>query len=166
LVSKAQSSIYLLANGKVLQAGSTSRIENLEVEIRDHVKTFHHLFFTLDPDDKAIRTSVRLALYLGDNSIKQEYDNLQESGYYSGIISGNISQKISIDSVITNTTEEPYTFRCFATQKIIRSTSVLTRSLITSGHLREVSRSDNNPHGFLIEKWVIEENRDVQTLSR
>ncbi|MDP3180258.1 MAG: conjugative transposon protein TraK, partial [Bacteroidota bacterium] len=40
------------------------------------------------------------------------------------------------------------------------------RSLITEGALRNVSRSDNNPHGFLIERWNTIENRDIKTENR
>jgi len=166
LVSQMQSKIYVLANGKAFEANSSERTDNVGVEARDHVKTFHQLFFTLDPDDKVIKENLSQALYLADQTAKQEYDNLQENGYYTGIISGNISQTINIDSVIVSEKEYPYPFRCYATQQIIRTTSKASRSLITSGYLRSVSRSDNNPHGFLIERWTIIENKDLKTEAR
>jgi hypothetical protein len=65
-----------------------------------------------------------------------------------------------------NTAVEPYLFRCYATLKIIRSTSAVTRSLITQGYLRNVSRSDHNPHGFLIERWETLENKDLKIETR
>ena len=37
---------------------------------------------------------------------------------------------------------------------------------ITEGFLRNVARSDNNPHGFLIERWRVLENKDLKTLNR
>ena len=166
LVSQMQGKIYLLANGKAFEAYSAERKDNIAVEARDHVKTFHQLFFTLHPDDKVIKENLSKALYLADQTAKQEYDNLQENGYYTGIISGNISQTIKIDSVIVSDKEYPYPFRCFASQQIIRTTSKATRSLVTSGYLRNVSRSDNNPHGFLIERWNIIENKDLKTEAR
>ena len=166
LVSKMQDKVYILANGKVLEALAAGRKDNIPVEARDHVKTFHWFFFTLDPDDKVIRTNLTKALYLADQSAKREYDNLKENGYYSGIISGNISQTINVDSVRIDTNEYPYLFRCYATQNIVRTTSIVYRSLITEGALRSVSRSDNNPHGFLIERWNILENKDIKTVNR
>ncbi|HWJ27348.1 MAG TPA: hypothetical protein VNS32_12455, partial [Flavisolibacter sp.] len=57
-------------------------------------------------------------------------------------------------------------FRCFATQRIIRPSSITIRSLITEGFLRNVARSDNNPHGFLIERWTTIENKDLKTEKR
>jgi conjugative transposon TraK protein len=160
-VTLMQDKVYILANGKALEAYSSDRKDNVPVEARDHVKTFHHYFFTLDPDDKVINLNVKKALYLVDESAKRIYDDLKESGYYSGIISGNISQTISIDSIQIDVNDYPYRFKCFAKQKIIRSTSIVNRSLTTQGNLRNVSRSDNNPHGFLIERFNTLENKDL-----
>jgi conjugative transposon TraK protein len=166
LVAEMQTKIYILANGKALEAYASERKDNIPVEARDHVKVFHRLFFTLDPDDKAIQVTITKALYLADGSAKRIYDDLKENGYYAGLISGNVNQTISVDSVAIDINEYPYRFRCYATQNIVRPTSITTRSLITEGSLRNVSRSDNNPHGFLIERWNIIENRDLKTVNR
>ncbi|ULT38452.1 conjugative transposon protein TraK [Niabella defluvii] len=166
LVSQMQSKIYILANGKALEAYASERKDNIPVEARDHVTTFHKLFFTLDPDDKAITANITKALYLADGSAKRAYDDLKENGYYAGLISGNVNQTIVVDSVAVDINDYPYKFRCYATQSIIRPTSITTRSLVTDGALRNVSRSDNNPHGFLIERWSTIDNRDLKTVSR
>ncbi len=157
----AQNRIYILANGKALEAFSAGRKDNIQVEAKDHVKTFHQYFFGLDPDDKVIQANVSKALYLADRSAKSQYDNLKESGYYSNLIAANISQEINVDSVELDINQYPYFFKCFATQKLIRATSTANRTLITEGFLRNVSRSDNNPHGFLIERWKTISNRDT-----
>jgi conjugative transposon TraK protein len=166
VASNSQQKIFILANGKALEAYSADRKDNVPVEIRDHVKMFHHFFFTLDPDDKVIQANITKALYLADNSAKQQYDNLKENGYFSNLISGNISQEIQMDSIEININVYPYYFKYKGQEKIIRPTSVITRNLITDGYLRNVSRSDNNPHGFLIEKWQILENTDINTQTR
>ena len=165
-VAQANRKIYVLANGKALEAFTADRSENIPVEARDHVKTFHQLFFSLDPDDKVIEEHMGKALYLADASGKKLYESLKENNYYAGIISGNISQEVTVDSIQVDTDHYPYHFRCLATQKIIRPSSLTTRSLVTEGFLRNVSRSDNNPHGFLIEKWVTVENKDIKTEKR
>lgn len=166
MVSDIQGKIYILANGKALEAYAEERKDNVPVEARDHIKTFHRFFFTLSPDEQSIREYVGKALYLADASAKKEYDNLTEKGFYTGVISGNISQEISVDSIKVNTAVYPYFFRCHATQHITRTTSTVLRSLITEGFLRNVPRSDNNPHGFLIEKWVTVENKDIKVQNR
>ncbi|MNQ78753.1 hypothetical protein D3C85_936740 [compost metagenome] len=165
-VAMMQDKVYILANGKALEAYSSDRKDNVPVEARDHVKTFHMFFFTLDPDDKVIKTNITKARYLADDSAKRIYDDLKENGFYSGIISGNISQTIRIDSITIEVKEYPYRFKCYAKQNIIRTTSILKRNLITQGSLRNVSRSDNNPHGFLIERWETIENRDIGVENR
>lgn len=166
LVTRMQEKIYILANGKALEAYASERKDNIPVEAKDHIKTFHLLFFTLDPDDKAIQSTISKALYLADGSAKRVYDDLKENGYYAGLISGNVNQTINVDSISVNIDSYPYRFRCYATQSIIRPTSITTRSLTTEGALRNVSRSDNNPHGFLIERWNTIENRDLKTTNR
>lgn len=165
-VNRMQDKVYILAAGKALEAYASDRKDNVPVEARDHIKTFHKFFFTLDPDDKVIKTNVTKALYLADESAKRIYDDLKENGFYSGIISGNISQTIHIDSVTVDTRDYPYRFKCFSRQNIIRTTSILKRNLITEGSLRNVSRSDNNPHGFLIERFNTIENRDLTAENR
>lgn len=165
-VEAAQERIYILAAGKALEAFSAGRSDNIQVEARDHVRTFHHYFFTLAPDDKVIEGHMARALYLADGSARRAYDNLRESGYYAGLISANISQEVIIDSVQLDTNRYPLYFRCFARQRLTRATSVLTRSLVTEGFLRTVPRSDNNPHGFLIERWATLLNKDLHTSAR
>lgn len=166
LAAMTQSKVYVLANGKALEALAGERKDNIPVEARDHIRMFHHYFFTLDPDDKVIQGNLTKALYLADGSAKRQYENLKENGYYSNIIAGNISQQINIDSIALQTNNYPYYFRCYGTQEIIRATSTVTRSLTTEGYLRNVSRSDNNAHGFLIERWSTIENRDIKTITR
>jgi conjugative transposon TraK protein len=165
-VNQAQERIYILANGKALEAWSEERKDNIPVEAKDHVKMFHWHFFTLAPDERVIEANVTKALYLADESAKRQYDNLKENRYYSNIISGNISQEITIDSIRIETAEYPFHFRCYARQRLIRTTSIVTRLLVTEGFLRNVSRSDNNPHGFLIEKWATKENKDIKIENR
>ena len=164
--SESQQRIFILANGKALEAYAADRKDNIPVEAKDHVKMFHHYFFTLDPDDKVIQSNITKALYLADASAKQQYDNLKENSYYTNIISGNISQEILSDSITINTNSYPYYFRYKGQQKIIRPSTIVTRSLITEGYLRNVSRSDNNSHGFLIERWKTLENKDIKTENR
>lgn len=166
VVSSMQQKVYILANGKALDAYASDRKDNVPVEARDHIKTFHKYFFTLDPDDNAIQQTISKALYLADGSAKRLYDDLREKGYFANLISGNVNQTITVDSVALNTTDYPFHFRCYATQDIIRPTTITKRNLITEGALRNVSRSDNNPHGFLIERWSTIENRDLKTENR
>jgi conjugative transposon TraK protein len=164
--NESLSRVFILANGKALEAYAADRKDNIPVEARDHINMFHHYFFTLDPDEKVITNNITKALYLADGSAKKQYDNLKESGYYINVVSGNISELLETDSIEININSYPYYFRFIGREKLIRTTSIVTRSLITEGYLRNVSRSDNNSHGFLIEKWTVIENKDLKTENR
>ena len=80
LAAITQSKIYVLANGKALEAVAADRKDNIPVEARDHIKMFHQYFFTLDPDEKVIKTNLTKALYLADESAKRQYEDLKENG--------------------------------------------------------------------------------------
>lgn len=162
----AEQRIYVLSDGKVLEAVAADRKQNLPVEARDHLRTFHRLFFNLDPDEKAIRANMDRALYLADGSAKALYDDQVEKRFIGGLISGNISQSVMLDSIWLDLNTEPYAFRCVGRQTLTRATSVTTRLLVTQGFLRSVERSDNNPHGFLIERFEVVDNKELKTQSR
>ena len=166
LVSQQRDKVYVLSHGQAFSAHLSGRQENLEVEARDHLSNFHHYFFTLDPDERAIQENLSKALYLADQSAKQVYDNLSEQGYYSDLIAANVNQVIRIDSIRLDMDTYPYRFSLYATQQIIRPTSQTTRSLVTRGALRQVSRSEHNAHGFLIERWETLQNVDLVTKNR
>ena len=162
IVDKASNRIYILYNGKVLEAIASDKKTNLPVELRDHIKTFHQYFFTLNPDDKAIRATVNKALYLADESAKKQYDNLKESGYYNNLIAANIVKEVQMDSIKLNTDQHPYQFTFYGTEKLIRSSSTIYRQLITQGVVYSLkTQTDDNPHGFLIRNWEILGNKDL-----
>jgi conjugative transposon TraK protein len=162
----AQDRLYVLVNGKALEAYASDRKENIRVEAGDHVHMFHKYFFTLSPDESNIKENITKALYLADGSAKRTYDDLTEKNYYGNLISGNVSQTIRIDSIQLDMDIYPFHFRCFAKQEITRPTSIVMRSLTTEGFIRNVERSTHNPHGFLIERWTTLENRDISVKER
>ncbi len=69
-------------------------------------------------------------------------------------------------SAIESNVQRPYEMKAYCRQHIIRSSSVTERSLVTTCRLRNVTRSDNNPQGFLIESFTIIENRDIGQYER
>ncbi|RYF70337.1 MAG: conjugative transposon protein TraK [Cytophagaceae bacterium] len=163
----SESRVYIVEQGKSLIAALRNDVrENRPVEGRDHISRFHELFFTLDPDSKAIEEHIKEALPYGDESVERLYLDTKEKGYYSDLIQASASQEIQVDSVQLDMTQYPYAFRTFARQQIIRLTNITTRKLVSTGYLRNVSRSDINPHGFLIEKFVIVDNTDIDERQR
>ncbi|MDP4201141.1 MAG: conjugative transposon protein TraK [Bacteroidota bacterium] len=159
--------IYVLDGGKSLMlALSQDLSQNRPVEARDHVKRFHELFFTLSPDKDAIESSIQRALFLVDKSAFSYYKDLTEKGYYNRIISGNVNQTVTIDSLACDFNSYPYRVVTYARQMIIRESNITVRSLITRCHLINSVRSDNNPHGFTMEKFEVVENKDIKVIDR
>ena len=159
----SESRIYVIEQGKSLIAALRNDVrENRPVEGKDHIRRFHELFFTLDPDSKAIEEHITEALPYADESVERLYKDTKEKGYYSDLIQASASQEIQVDSIQLDMNQYPYAFRTFARQQIIRLTNITTRKLISEGYLRNVSRSEINPHGFLIEKFAIVNNTDIE----
>ncbi len=159
--------IYVLDGGKSLMlALSQDLSQNRPVEAREHVKRFHELFFTLSPDKSAIESNINRAFFLVDKSAFRYYQDMQEKGYYNRIVSGNINQSIQIDSISCNFEVYPYKVVTYAKQMIIRDSNVTERNLITRCDLINSLRSDHNPHGFMMERFEIIDNKDLRVLDR
>ncbi|WP_217607223.1 conjugative transposon protein TraK [Chitinophaga sp. GbtcB8] len=159
--------IYVMDNGKSLMLALSQDVSiNRPVEAREHVRRFHELFFTLAPDKNAIESNMNRAFYLADKSAFDYYKDLSEKGYYNRIISGNVQQRIEVDSVVCNFDHHPYAVRTYAKQFIIRSSNVTRRNLVTSCYLVNSVRSDNNPQGFNIERFRVLENKDIEVIER
>lgn len=159
--------IYVLDNGKSLMVALSQDMSiNRPVEAREHVRRFHELLFTIAPDKNAIESNVKRAFNLADQSAFDYYKDLSEKGYYNRIISGNIQQRIELDSVVASFSNYPYEVKTFARQFIIRSSNLTIRSLVTTCSLVNSVRSDSNPQGFTIEKFNVVENKDVETVDR
>ncbi len=164
---KQREKIYVLDNGKSLMlALSQDMSQNRPAEARVHVRRFHELFFTLSPDKSAIEHNINRALILSDKSAYSYYNDFSEKGYYNRIIAGNITQVVQVDSVICDFNSYPYNAKTYARQKIIRESNVTERTLVTTCRLSNVSRSDDNPNGFIIEGLNILENKDISTTKR
>ena len=159
--------VYVLDNGKSLMLALAQDASiNLPVEAREHVRRFHELFFTLAPDKSAIENNMKRAFNLADKSAFNYYKDLAEKGYYNRIISGNVQQRLEVDSVVCNFETYPYAVKTYAKQIIIRSSNVTKRNLITSCYLVNSVRSDTNPQGFNIEKFTVVQNNDLEIIER
>jgi len=167
LVERSRQKIYVLDNGKSLLMALREDIsENRNAEARDQVQRFHELFFTMEPDKDYIEANIRSALYLADRSAMDQYQSFKENNVYNQVIASDISMTVLTDSIQVNFSTYPYRFTYYGKQKIVRTSNITLRRLETSGRLRNISRTDHNPHGFLIESWRIVDNNDLETVKR
>lgn len=165
--NKQREKIYVLDQGKsLLLALQSDKVLNRPVEISDHITRFHELFFSLAPNVESIEHNINAALNLSDRRAYEYYNDLQSEGYYSRLISASMSQSVIVDSVKVNYNQYPYPATTYATMYIVRSTSVTTRKLITSCCIRDIARSNVNPHGLLIEKFEVLDNSTIRETKR
>lgn len=169
-VDASRQRVYVMENGKSLMlALSQEHNMNRPAEARDHIKVFMRLLFDLEPDEHQIEKSIELATYLGDRqSVLRLYTDLKEKSYYLKMIQGDVRQKLEIDwrNIQVDMHQSPYPFKAKARELLIRSTSMSVRNLEVQGYLIDVQRTDNNPHGFIIERFKITDNSDIETVDR
>ena len=164
---KQRQKIYVLDQGKsLLLALQTDAILSKDVEIRDHVTRFHELMFTLSPQKQTIQENLDRAFNLADRSAWEYSQDLAEKGYYSRLISANISQQMIVDSVKFVGTGYPWQVETYARQYVVRESTVSQYSFVSTCQILEGRRSDVNPHGLLIEKFKVVKNDLVETRKR
>lgn len=164
---KQRQKIYVLDNGKSLMlALSQDASINRPVEAREHVRRFHELFFSLSAEKKAIESNMQRAFNLSDKSAYNYYSDLLEKGYYSRVISGGIQQRINVDSIVIDFDTYPYKTTTYSSLLIVRPSNITRRRLVTSAELLNAVRSDYNPQGFVLERFSVLENKDIQTIKR
>lgn len=164
MVSDARKSIYILNNDVPIAAAQTDIQMNRPAEYRAHIDLFHSLFFSLTPDDKYIEYQLKKAMYLVDESGVQQYNNLKENGYFNSILSSSSVLTLQTDSIMLDIPR--HYFKYYGKLKIDRRSSTVVRSLITEGYLKDIPRSDNNPHGVLITGWNTLENKDLENVQK
>ena len=160
MVDDAQKKIYVLDGTVPILVQRTTMDETLDVEAKSHVELFHHLFFTLAPDDKYINYTMEKAMYLVDESGLAQYNTLKERGLFSNIIGTSSVFSIFRDSIKFDKDKMEFTY--YGRQRIERRTNVLYREIVTTGSLKRVPRTENNPHGLLIENWRTILNKDIE----
>ena len=160
MVADAHRKVYVLDGNVPILVRQTTMGETLDVEAKSHVEMFHHLFFTLAPDDKYIRYTMEKAMYLVDETGLAQYNTLKEKGFYSNIMGTSAVFSIFCDSIQFDREKMEFTY--YGRQRIERRSSILMRELVTAGKLKRVPRTENNPHGLLIVNWRTLLNKDIE----
>lgn len=159
--------IYVLDQGQSLLMALSHRVaDNRMAEAKSHVKRFHEYFFTLSPERDAIESNVQQALFLADNSASEVYMRMKEEGFYERLIASSILCEVQIDSIAIDDSVYPHQVRTYGITSIVRRSNITYRNLETQCSLLHTTRTDNNPHGFLIENWKIIDNSDIQIIQR
>lgn len=160
MVTEERNQIYIL-DGDIPFLAERAQLEStFEIEAKSHINMFHQYFFNLPPDNEYIDYTVGKAMYLADGSALKQKQALTENGFYSDLVSSSAVGSIMCDSISLDKEKMEFTF--YGTQFIKRRTSSVRRSMITTGKLKNIPRSKNNPHGLLIYNWRTIENKDIK----
>ena len=159
LISEERKQVYVLDGDIPFLAQRTKEEANFIMEAKADIQLFHQYFFNLPPDDSYINWSLGKALYMADGSALKQKQAMTESGFFNDIVSSSSNCTIMCDSIKLD--KKKMTFTYYGRQRIERRTSILYRQLITSGGLKRVPRTENNPHGLLIINWRTLVNKDL-----
>lgn len=160
MITSERDQIYVL-DGEIPFLAQRAQLEtNYNIEAKAHINQFHQLFFNLPPDNEYIQYTIGKAMYLADGSALKQKQAMTENGFYSDIVSSSAVCSIMCDSISLDKEKKEFTY--YGTQFIKRRTSQIKRSMITTGKLESVPRSNNNPHGLLICNWRTLENKDLK----
>lgn len=154
--------VYALMGDNAVTLRAIDVLDNRPVEAHNHVDLFHRRLFGLDPDREVIDRNLNDAMSMADHSVRSLINTYEEDNFYRNLIASNISQSVVTDSIQLDMSSYPYYFQYRGKMTITRSTSIVTRSLVSEGFFRDVQRSQTNPHGFLIERYRILENNDLR----
>lgn len=160
MVNDAHQKVYVLDGTVPVLVQRTTMDETFDVEAKSHIELFHHLFFTLAPDDKYIKYTMDKAMYLIDETGLAQYNALKEKGFYNNIMGTSAVFSIFCDSINLDTDKMQFTY--YGRQRIERRTNILMRQLVTAGELKRVPRTENNPHGLMITNWRTLLNKDLE----
>lgn len=135
--------------------------ENRGAEAKAELMELHNLFFAINPDHDEIRYKMNKALSMCDVSLMKTYEQLNKNGYYKQIVDANIRIQYKCDSINVDFSSYPYSAVIYGKTCINRQSGKTFRRLISSCELRNVTRTNKIPHGFLIEHFEIVDNSDI-----
>lgn len=165
-VRENSSNIYILDRGTAATASLGEADSQRELEVRDHVIRFHELMMNLSPSSDAIKTNIDRALTMSDRSAFNYWQDLSETGFYNRLVSANISQQFSLDSISTDMASYPYRSEVFGKLYLIRESNITAYRIRTSCQLVDIGRSKDNPHGLMIEPFRVVSNDKIGTRKR
>ena len=159
--------IFVVDAGGVATAAKASPSgAQKDLEAQDHLVRFHELMFNLSPSSEAIKRNIDRALVMSDRSAYDYWTDMSERGFYQRLVSANISQQIVVDSVRTDLSLYPYEAVTYGKLYLLRESNITAYRFESSCRLVDVERSQNNPHGLMIEKFTVTRNENMGTKRR
>jgi hypothetical protein len=118
----------------------------------------------MSPDKGSIEQGLAAAKVLGDNTVAKFIRDQQERKYYDQLIASAVSSKHLKENteLVIDYSVYPYKVTATVYQQLVRTSNVKVQALIFVCTLRNTARSDQNPHGLLVENLML---KDIQNIS-
>lgn len=165
-VRSSRDTVYVVDKGSTVMASIAQGGAQRDLEVEDHVRRFHELMFNLAPSTESQRRNLEQALHMADRSAYDWWQDQSEAGYYSRLVSANISQEIQIDSVKYSMQQYPYPARLYGKVYLTRESNITAYSFVSECRLSDVPRSRSNPHGLMVEKFEVKKYESLGTRKR
>ena len=165
-MEKSGQTIFVVDKGSAVMATRDSEDSYRELEAKDHVTRFHELMFNLSPSAESIQRNLDRALVMSDKSAYEYWMDLSERGFYQRLISANISQEFVTDSVKVDMLSYPHAVTTYGKLYMLRESNITAYQFESTCRLVDVERSQNNPHGLMIERFVVTRNDNLGTRKR
>ena len=165
-MEKSGQTIFVVDKGSAVMATRDSQDSYRELEAKDHVTRFHELMFNLSPSAESIQRNLDKALVMSDKSAYEYWMDLSERGFYQRLVSANISQEFVADSIKVDMLSYPHTVNTYGKLYMLRESNITAYQFESSCRLVDVERSQTNPHGLMIERFVVTRNDNLGTRKR
>lgn len=154
----AETAYIITDTGQTALAKGISSAELLSYrspEVKNHIEKFHRLFWNIDQFN--MQKDIERSLYLIGSTGKELYLSLKAKGHYTKIKTQNLVQTLYIDSMKINMDMAPYKAAVYGKLNIKRTDQLneKTDMFVAFFDLMDVARTDENPHGLLIENYDV-----------
>ena len=165
-VRESRRTVYVVDKGSTLMATIADGNIQRDLEVEDHLRRFHELLFNLAPSSESQSRNLEQALHMADRSAYDWWQDQSEKGFYTRLISANISQEIQIDSVRFSMQQYPYPARLYGKVFLTRESNITAYDFVSECRLSDVPRSRSNPHGLMVERFTVKRYESLGTRKR
>lgn len=143
--------------GEVIRVGDE---ELLQLEIKHHISLFGNCMWTFD--QYSFWDQIEKGVNLSGSPGTRLYQQYKNANFFEELRALNGRSKLIIDNIeVIDSTYEPYKARLYARTIYETPTEIKQKRLIAYVELSEVSRSEENVHGFLVTTFNIEDNSEI-----
>lgn len=161
---EATAKIWILdsSTGNAYEAvqGNAYDVQNRIFEYQAHVKDFYKLWYAWD--ESSYERNIANGLYLVGETGKDLLNKYEETNMWRTIQENNLKTIVTIEKVDIDMNTIPKKGAIYGTQTARRPGGEVTRKIYASFEIYDIDRSELNPHGVILENWVVFDGSKVE----